>query len=155
MARRYAIVLDATEQRELERRVAARTGSQQAARRARIILGAAEGALDAEIAREVDVALRTVWLWTGRFRQQRLAGLNDLPKRPPPRKYSAAVQAQLLLLACQPPAEVDPTWAGQTHWTIADLAAYLQTHPERGLGCPSRSTIGEWLKQHDLHLDRL
>jgi len=58
-------------------------------------------------------------------------------------------------LACQKPAEVDPTRVGQTHWSITDLAQYVAAHPELGLGSPSKSTIGVILKRHQVRLDRL
>ena len=148
-------MLSADERRELERRVAARTGSQQAAYRAQIILRAAAGQTDERIARELGLVVRTVWEWRHRFAQQRLAGLEDRPKCPPPRRYTADVQANLVVLACQQPAEVDPSWAGQTHWTIQTLAQYVRDHPELGLGAPSKSTIGVILKRHKLRLDRL
>ena len=153
--RRGPIVLSADERRELERRVAARTGSQQAAYRAQIILRAAAGQTAEQIAHELDVVARTVWEWRRRFAQQRLAGLEDRPKCPPPRRYSAEIPANLVVLACQKPADVDPSWAGQTHWTIQTLAQYVRSHPELGLGSPSTSTIGVILKRHKLRLDRL
>ena len=77
------------------------------------------------------------------------------PKCPPPRQYHADIQARLLVLACQKPSEVDPSRAGQTHWSINDLAQYLAVHPELGLGHPSKSTIGVILKRHQVRLDRL
>jgi len=153
--RRGPIVLEAAERRELARRVAARTASQQATYRARIILRAAAGQTDAGIAAELGLAERTVWEWRRRFAGQRLGGLVDQPKCPPPRRYSAAIQARLVVLACQKPPDVDPTRAGQTHWTIVDLAAFVRAHPELGLGVPSRSSIGVILKRHKLRLDRL
>jgi transposase len=154
MARRRApIVLEEAERRELERRVAARTGSQQAARRAQIILGAAAGQTDARIAATLGVAERTVWAWRQRFVRARLAGLEDRPHCPPPRRYPAEIQAKLLVLACQAPADLG--WDGQTHWTIADLARSVAEHPELGLGAPSKSTIGVILKRHKLRLDCL
>lgn len=154
MARsRAPILLVEAERRELERRVAARTGSQQAARRAQIILRAAGGAPDAQIAAGLGLAERTVWAWRQRFTRERLAGLEDRPHRPPPRRYAAEVQAKLLVLACTKPAEVG--WVGQTHWTIADLARYVGEHPELELGAPSKSTVGVILKRHKLRLDRL
>ncbi len=58
-----------------------------------------------------------------------------------------------MVLACQKPSEVG--WAGQTHWSIADLAQYIRDHPDLGLGAPSKSTVGRILQAHDLHLDRL
>jgi transposase len=153
--RRARIRLVANERAELERRVAARTSTQQAAYRAEIILRVADGQTDAAIARAMQLAERTVWLWRHRFAQHRLDGLNDRPKRPPPRQYFADIQARLLVLACQKPVEIDPTRAGQTHWSIKDLAQYVAAHPELGLGHPSKSTIGVILKRHELRLDRL
>ena len=152
--RRGPIVLEPAERRELERRGAARTASQQAAYRATIILRAA-GQTDARIAAELGLAERTVWEWRRRFARARLAGLADRPKCPPPRRYGADVRARLLVLACQKPAEVDPTRAGQTHWTVQDLARYVGAHPELGLGAPGKSTVGVVLQRHKLRLDRL
>ena len=68
---------------------------------------------------------------------------------------TADIQARLLVLACQQPAEVDPTRVGQADRSIKDLAEYVATHPELGLGSPSKSTIGVMLKRHQLRLDRL
>jgi transposase-like protein len=153
--RRGPIVLEPAERRALERRGAARTASQQAAYRARIILRAADGQTDECIAAALGLAVRTVWEWRRRFARGRLAGLADRPKCPPPRRYGAAVQARLVVLACQKPADVDPTRAGQTHWTVQDLAAYVGAHPELGLGAPSKSTVGVVLQRHHLRLDRL
>jgi Homeodomain-like domain len=154
MARsRAPILLEEAEWRELERRVAARTGSQQAARRAQIILRAAAGEADARSAAALGVAERTVWAWRQRFVRQRLAGLEDRPHCPPPRRYPAEIQAKLRVLACQRPADLG--WEGQTHWTIADLARSVAEHPALGLGAPSTSTLGVLLKRHKLRLDRL
>jgi transposase len=153
--RRARIRLLATERSELERLVAARTSTQQAAYRAEIILRGADGQTDAAIAQDMGLAERTVWLWRHRFAEHRLDGLKDRPKCPPPRRYHAEVQARLLVLACQKPGDVDPTRAGQTHWSIKDLAQYAAAHPELGLGQPSKSTIGVILKRHKLRLDRL
>jgi Homeodomain-like domain len=101
------------------------------------------------------LAVRTIFVWRHRFAEQRLDGLKDRPKCPPPRQYHADVQARLLVLACQKPSEVDPTRVGQTHWSIKDLAQYVAAHPELGLGSPSKSTIGVILKRHQVRLDRL
>jgi transposase len=137
----------------LERIVRARTSAQQAARRAEIALRAADGASSTAIAATMGLARGTVQQWRQRFAAQRLAGLRDRPHRPPPRRYPAECQAAIVVLACQPPSAVG--WEGQTHWSIADLAQYLRTHPELGLGAPSKSTVGRILQTHDLRLDRL
>ncbi|HEY2595247.1 MAG TPA: helix-turn-helix domain-containing protein [Chloroflexota bacterium] len=72
--------------------------------RAQIILSAAAGQTDGATAQDLGLAIRTVWLWRRRFAQQRLDGLKDRPKCPPPRLYHADIQARLLVLA----------WATQT-----------------------------------------
>ena len=151
--RRTRIRLLAAERAELQRIVAARTSTQQAAYRAEIILRV--GQTDATIAHEMGLAVRMVFVWRHRFVDQRLNGLKDRPKCPPPRQYHADIQARLLVLACHKPSEVDPTRAGQTHWSIKDLAQFVASHPELGLGRPSNSTIGVTLKRHQLRLDRL
>src|SRR6266446_1486148 len=87
--RRTRIRLLATERAELERRVAARTSSQQDAYRAEIILRVAASQTDAAIAQDMHLAVRTVFVWRHRFAEHRLAGLTDRPKCPPPRLYHA------------------------------------------------------------------
>jgi transposase len=147
------IVLSLEERTELERIVRARTSSQQAVQRAQIVLQAAAGASNTAIATALGLARGTVQQWRQRFATARLAGLRDRPHRPPPRRYTAERQAAIVVLACQAPADLG--WEGQTHWSVADLAQYIQTHPELELGAPSKSTIGRILQAHDLRLDRL
>jgi transposase len=147
------ISLTDAERTELERRVRARTSRQQDALRARIVLRAAAGATNRAIAAELDSARHTVQHWRDRFATHRLAGLADRPHQPDPRLYGPAIQAQVVVLACQKPADLG--WAGQTHWTIKDLTRYIAEHPELGLGRPSKSTVHTILQAHDLRLDRL
>lgn len=151
--RATAIVLTAEERAELERRVRARTSPQQAAQRAGIVLRAAAGMESRAIAAELGVARGTVRHWRDRFARDRLDGLVDRPHCPPPRLYGPERQAKIVLLACQPPAELG--WAGQTHWTIRDLARCIGEHPELDLGTPSKSTVGTILQAADLRLERL
>lgn len=152
---RRATPIDLTpaERPELERRVRARTSRQQDVLRARIVLRAADGATNGAIAAELGIARHTVQHWRVRFAADRLAGLVDRPHQPEPRRYGPAIQAQIVLLACQQPADLG--WPGQTHWTINDLAQYIHEHPERGLGTPSKSTVHTILRAHDICLDRL
>jgi hypothetical protein len=63
------------------------------------------------------------------------------------------VQAAIVLLACQKPADLG--WAGQTHWSVVDLARYIGEHPELGLGAPGKSTVGTILQAHGIRLERL
>jgi transposase len=147
------ISLAEDERRELERRTRARTSRQPDARRARIVLRAAEGATNSASAAELGVARHTVQHWRDRFAADRLAGLQDRPHQPAPRQYGPAIQARIVVLACQPPAALG--WKGQTHWTIKDWATDIRAHPELGLGAPSTSTVHRMLQAHALRLDRL
>jgi transposase len=147
------ILLTPDERAELERRLRARTSPQQAVLRAQIILRAAAGARNQDIAAALGVARHTVQRWRDRFAAARLPGLDDCPHQPPPRRYGPERQAQIVLLACQPPATLG--WAGQTHWSIVDLARYIRDHPELDLGTPSKSTVGKLLQAADIRLDRL
>jgi transposase len=147
------IVLTTEERDELDRRVRARTGSQQAATRARVVLRAAEGARNIDIAAELGIVRHTVQHWRERFAAERLAGLVDRPHRPAPRLYGPERQAQIVVVACQKPADLG--WAGQSHWSIADLARYIGEHPELDLGSPSKSTVGKILQAADIRLGRL
>jgi transposase len=147
------VALTADDRAELDRRVRARTGSQQAALRARIVLLAADGLDTTAIAATLGIARGTARPWRARFAAQGLAGLADRPHCPPPRKYAPDLQAQIVVLARQSPADLG--WPGQSHWTIKDLARYIGEHPELGLGTPSKSTIHLILQAHAVRLDRL
>jgi putative transposase len=147
------VVLSPADRAELDRRVRARTGAQQDAVRARIVLLAADGLDTTAIAATLGIARGTARSWRARFAAQGLSGLADRPHRPPPRKYAPDVQARIVVLACQAPADLG--WDGQSHWTIKDLARYIGDHPELGLGTPRKSTIHLILQAHDVRLDRL
>ena len=147
------ITLAAAERQELERRVRARTSRQQEALRARIVLGAASGASNVDLAAALGIARHTARHWRDRFAADGLAGLRDRPHQPEPRQYGADIQARIVVLACQPPAALG--WPGQTHWSVADLAQYIGEHPDLGLGAPSRSTVHLILQAHGIRLDRL
>jgi transposase len=151
--RATAIVLSPTERAELERRVRARTSSQQAALRARIVLLAAEGHQNKEIATDQGIARGTARQWRQRFAERCLEGLADKSHCPPPRLYGPEVQAKVVVLACQPPESLG--WKGQSHWSIRDLAVYIKEHSELGLGAPSKSTVGKILQAHEIRLGRL
>src|SRR5579872_1313484 len=116
--RAETIVLEQKERAELERMVRARTSTPQAARRATIVLRAADGAENTTIAAELGLTRHTVAQWRRRFAAEGLAGLRDRPHRPLPRCYGAERQAAIVVLACQPPAALG--WRGQTHWSLVD-----------------------------------
>lgn len=152
---RHAQVIELTpdESDELARHIHARTGSQQAALRGRIVLDAASGASNTAIGAALGISRHTAQHWRTRFATERLAGLVDQPHHPLPRLYDAAIQARIITLACQKPSDLG--WAGQTHWSIVDLARYIGDHPDLGLGTPQKSTIGTILQAAKIRLDRL
>ncbi len=147
------VVLTDEDRAELDRRIHARTGAQQDALRARIVLLAADGLDTTVIAVTLGIARGTARSWRARFVATGLAGLVDRPHCPPPRTYSPEVQAQIVVLACQSPADLG--WPGQSHWTIKDRATYIGEHLELGLGTPSKSTVHLILQAHDVRLERL
>ncbi len=83
----FVIELSEEEARELGSRAARYTVSHGEVLRAKFVLLAAEGKTNAEIARRLDCALRTVSLWRKRFFEQRLEGLADRPRPGRPRRF--------------------------------------------------------------------
>jgi hypothetical protein len=84
---RFEIVLNAEERVELERRVACYTLPHKVVVRAKMILYAAEGQSNAEIARRLESAADVVGRWRKRFFEQRLAGLEDRERTGRPRRF--------------------------------------------------------------------
>ena len=80
-----AIELSEDEERELRALLRRPSVSQQQALRARIVLRAAEGATNTQIAAELGVSLPTVGLWRRSFGERRLEGLADAPRSGRPR----------------------------------------------------------------------
>lgn len=79
------IVLSEQEREELEHLVRSTSVRAGMARRARIVLGLAEGLRLVEIAERTGVTEQVVRQWGRRFLKHRFAGLQDLPRtgRPP------------------------------------------------------------------------
>src|SRR5271154_3747716 len=85
--------------------------------RAKIVLLAADGLMNMEIAEQLGTAKKTVSLWRTRFAQRRVAGIErDAPR--PGRKPSIpqAVVRKILAKTTQ------ETPAGATHWSTRTLA---------------------------------
>ena len=75
-----AIELSVSERRELDELARRRRTAQGLARRARIVLLAAEGLENKTIAAELGAAPDTVGVWRRRFAERRLEGLHDEPR---------------------------------------------------------------------------
>jgi len=83
----FEIDLSEEEVRELRSRAARYTVPHGEVLRAKIVLLAAEGRTNAEIARRLDCSVRTVSLWRKRFFEERLDGLGDRPRPGRPRRF--------------------------------------------------------------------
>ena len=89
-----------------------------AAQRARIVLLAAEGVPNAEIARRVGVSRPTVVGWRHRYDDQGLAGLVDLDR---PGRPAVIDEAEVVATTLTKP----PVSLGVTHWSARLLADHL------------------------------
>lgn len=130
---------------ELERRTRAHTSTQRAARRARIVLMAAEGVPSRQIAKAVGMSEEYIAVWRRRFGEQGLPGLEDAKRPGRPRIYGHDARIRIVATATS----VTPEPA--SHWSHADLADHLRT--EIGI---SASQIGRILASLDIkpHLVR-
>ncbi len=91
-----------------------------------MVLGAAEGKRNAEMARELKVSVDTVRSWRGRWISLQAIPLADLsvserltdaPRPGKPSQISAEQRCQLLALACDQPKE-----RPISHWTGREIA---------------------------------
>jgi transposase len=127
-----AITLTAAERQELEALTRRHSTSQQLALRARIVLAAADGANNGQIARLLDVSLDMARRWRERWLVLQPASLADLPvvdrltdaPRPgKPVRITAEQVAQIVALACDPPTDSDRPIS---QWTSRELADEIQ-----------------------------
>ncbi len=110
------IKLSFEERETLERYVRRRKTGRSMAQRAEIILRAAAGENNCEIARAVQVTRQTVRVWRERFSKQRLHGLDDEPRCGAPRKIGDdRIEAIITKTLEEKP-------ANSTHWSTRDMA---------------------------------
>ena len=107
------------ERAELQRRVRAHTTPQRTAKRARVVLLAAEGVPNRQIAPMVGMNQHTVSHWRRRFEAERLAGLEDRPRPGRPLVYGHDQRLQILATVTQQPPEP------ASHWSHSQLAKAL------------------------------
>jgi putative transposase len=120
------INLSAREREDLERLIRRHTTSQQIALRGRMILAAAEGANNSQVARQLGVDYETVGRWRQRWIGLQAAALEDLPgedrltdvPRPGrPAQITAEHTCQIVAFACE-----QPTDRPISQWTGRELA---------------------------------
>jgi len=134
-----AIVLDAEAQSALNNWAHAPSTPQAVALRSRIVLAAAGGQSNQQIALDLDIPEVTVGKWRRCFAEQGLEGLRDAPRSGRPPKHDDAVWQKVQTMACQQP-------KSQGRWTVRTLA--------REVGLP-HSTVHAILSASELQLHRL
>ncbi len=112
------------------------------AERAKILLLAAEGVSNTEIARQVGCTRPTVILWRQRYTQHGLAGLGDKPRPGRPQTVRRDRRAEILAATLTPP----PEHLGITHWSSRLLADQLGV---------SHNTVARVWAEYDLKPWRL
>jgi len=126
--------LSEEEQSELEELVHRHKTPQQLAKRAHMVLRAAEGKRNAEIARELKVSVDTVRSWRGRWLSLQALPLSqlsvaqrleDAPRPGKPSQISAEQRCQMVALACEQPKD-----RPITHWTGREIAEEMM---QRGI----------------------
>jgi len=137
----FIIVLSETEARELTRRTRNGRTPVRDALRARIVLAAARGTPNAQIARDEHVHVDTVRKWRHRFTRDRLEGLQDLPRCGRPPRFTPTAIAEVKALACQLPAE---SGVPLSRWSHAELVTEAVS---RGIvDAVSVSSVARWLR---------
>lgn len=122
-----AVTLTESERTELERLAGHPTGENRLAQRARIVLLAAEGRTNEEIADIVDVTPKTVSKWRRRWTEDRFDGLEDRDRTGRPREITSEDKLTILKTATQPP-------DGTSHWSLRDLQQELEGEVNLSLG---------------------
>jgi transposase len=112
------IVLSDAEREVLERWARRPTTGQALALRCRIVLAAADGALNRDIARELKCNAVTAGKWRARFAAKRLDGLIDEPRPGQPRKITDEIVEQVIVTTLE---ETPPD--GSTQWSTRSMAA--------------------------------
>lgn len=118
-----AIDLTSEERRELEGLAGRRRTAQGLARRARIVLLAADGLENRDIYAELDVDPNTVGKWRRRFAERRIDGLMDEPRPGAPRKIDDEEIAETIRLT------LETTPRNATHWSLRSMAAAVGHAP--------------------------
>ena len=131
------IVLTADERAELEGWARRRTSAAGLAMRSRIVLAAADGGTNTELAERLGLSITTVRRWRNRFVVDRLDGLLDGPRPGRPRVVGDGQIKALITKTL----ESTPTDA--THWSTRSMAQHLGLSSRWSRGCGGRS---DWLR---------
>jgi len=112
------IALSDSERLTLMKWARGRSTPSRLVQRAKIILAAADGMRNDEIASELGCTRRTVGTWRNRFAKQRLKGVEkDAPRGGRTPSVRAAKEAEIIAKTTQETPE------GATHWSVRTMAA--------------------------------
>ena len=111
-----AVVLDDDERAQLERWTRRRTSAQALAQRARIVLLAAEGLKNTEIAAELGITRGMAAKWRARFVEHRVDGLTDEPRPGRPRTVTDDKVEEVIVKT------LETTPRDATHWSTRSMA---------------------------------
>jgi transposase len=111
------IVLSADEREQLESWTRRRTSAQALALRSRIVLAAADGVTNSEIAERLGISRPTVTKWRSRFATERLDGLVDEPRPGRPRTVTDEHVDEVIVKT------LESTPKDATHWSTRSMAA--------------------------------
>jgi transposase len=123
---RVACRIDVTkdERKRLERWARGRSTPARLVLRSKIVLLAAEGMMNKDIAEHVGTDRQTVARWRKRFAQKRLAGIEkDAPRPGRPATHRSRLVRQIVERTTQ------TLPANATHWSVRTLAKALHTNP--------------------------
>ena len=142
MSRRspFVCVLSRKDRAVLEERAASRSAPHASVVRARIVLLAADGVRNVDIAARIGLSVDAVSRWRKRFSLHGLAGLADRPRSGRPRRFGSEVVAGIKALACEPP---EKRAVPLSRWSSTELAA--QAVDEGLVAAISSSTVRRWL----------
>lgn len=136
----FAVQLGDKDRKVLEERSTSRTSSHGVVVRARIVLCAANGERNVDIARRVGVHVDVVSKWRKRFFFEGLDGLRDRPRSGRPRTFGDGVVAGIKAMACEPP---ECRAVPLSRWSSHELAAQAMT--DGLVDAISSSTVRRWL----------
>ncbi len=140
MGRAVDISLTDQERCELQARAGKLTLAYRDVQRAKIVLYAADGLCNREIAARLQMCSKVVGQWRRRFAEHRVEGLQDQARSGRPRRFPPAQIAEVKAVACEPPSQGAPL----SRRSGADVHRLVI---ERSICEASRSTVLRWLRE--------
>jgi transposase len=141
----FAVTLTESETETLTATIRRSTAPARDVLRARIVLLAADGLTNAEIARRLGVCDDTARKWRRRFAERGLAGLRDRRRSGRPPSFTPVQVAAVKARACEPPEHYG---LSLTRWSSAELARIAAA--QQIVAGVSASTVRRWLARDAL-----